>query len=338
MNRGEWITFGFILLANLYADHFANHLPSFLLSPYQVYLALFLPLLLYFSLSVPQAWEILTARYLQDWRGLLGFVALLVGLAWVACPPSFEGSDPTPGPALIQGVLAPLSKIALYLSAPAVFSFIAVRAERPRLRLFLFSLTLLWFWLPMEMNWLPQLQVPPDQKIQVNLVRFLALDLGLFLLLYIWKIERVGFHFNWKLSDLGLVVKFYLLLALSLAPLSLLLDFTHLELTRQSLPESLLALLGIYVLVAIPEEFLFRGILQNYLEFRLGLHRGWLLASCIFGLTHLNNPPAPNLRYLLLATLAGLAYGRVYQKTRCLTASALTHALTNWTWLILFKG
>ncbi|HEU4925821.1 MAG TPA: CPBP family intramembrane glutamic endopeptidase [Vicinamibacterales bacterium] len=46
----------------------------------------------------------------------------------------------------------------------------------------------------------------------------------------------------------------------------------------------------------------------------------------------------PDARYVLLATLAGVAYGWVYQVTRRITASAVTHALVDWMWVLLLRG
>ena len=94
----------------------------------------------------------------------------------------------------------------------------------------------------------------------------------------------------------------------------------------------------IFFCIAIPEELAFRGLLQHSLEQLLGARAGLFGAALIFGLFHIGHPPAPNWRYCLLASLAGLAYGGVYQRTRSITASALTHALVDWTWFVLFAG
>jgi membrane protease YdiL (CAAX protease family) len=103
-----------------------------------------------------------------------------------------------------------------------------------------------------------------------------------------------------------------------------------------------LAIVSGYLWVALPEEILFRGIIQNLLSKRLrheGL--GWLIASVVFGLAHLNNAtpgfPVPNWAYVLMATLAGLAYGWVWRRTKKVTASALTHMLVNLVWGIIFR-
>jgi membrane protease YdiL (CAAX protease family) len=93
---------------------------------------------------------------------------------------------------------------------------------------------------------------------------------------------------------------------------------------------------GIYLTIAIPEELFFRGILQNFLVKSLpqassGLY-GLIIASVIFGASHLQHPPIPNWRYGILATLAGLFYGNAYRSKHHLAAAALTHALVDTVW------
>jgi membrane protease YdiL (CAAX protease family) len=98
--------------------------------------------------------------------------------------------------------------------------------------------------------------------------------------------------------------------------------------------------IGIYLTVAIPEELLFRGILQNLLVRSIhkgprGLY-GLLIASVVFGASHLHHAPVPNWRYAILATLAGIFYGNVYRTRQRLCASALTHALVDALWHFWF--
>ena len=84
--------------------------------------------------------------------------------------------------------------------------------------------------------------------------------------------------------------------------------------------------------VAIPEELLFRGLLQNWLMQKFGSsYKSLLAAALIFGAAHLNNPPGPlpNWRYMILASIAGLIYGRVFWKSSSLLSSAALHALVN---------
>ena len=97
---------------------------------------------------------------------------------------------------------------------------------------------------------------------------------------------------------------------------------------------------GIYITIAIPEELLFRGVLQNFLVKSIPLERrglwGLLVAATIFGLSHLHHPPVPNWRYAILATLAGVFYGNAYRTRQRLSASAFTHALVDATWHFWF--
>jgi len=84
----------------------------------------------------------------------------------------------------------------------------------------------------------------------------------------------------------------------------------------------------------LPEEILFRSLVQNLLMQRLGDTEWTLwLASAIFGAAHLDNGPLPlpNWRYAILATLAGYAYGKVFQKAGSVFASAGLHALVDTT-------
>jgi len=103
-------------------------------------------------------------------------------------------------------------------------------------------------------------------------------------------------------------------------------------------------LVGIYLTIAIPEELMFRGILQNLLENTIGARWGtdagrtWglVVASVIFGASHFHHPPVPNWRYCIMATLAGLFYGTAYRTRRRISSSALTHALVDTLWHFWF--
>ena len=83
---------------------------------------------------------------------------------------------------------------------------------------------------------------------------------------------------------------------------------------------------------AIPEEILFRGLIQNCIMQKFGTSTSTLLASAfLFGCAHLDNGPGPlpNWRYMILATIAGIAYGKVFEKSSSIFASAGLHALVD---------
>lgn len=88
----------------------------------------------------------------------------------------------------------------------------------------------------------------------------------------------------------------------------------------------------ILAITALPEEILFRSLIQNCIAQRFGTSTSTLLASAfIFGCAHLDNGPGPlpNWRYMILATIAGIAYGKVFEKSSSIFASAGLHALVD---------
>jgi membrane protease YdiL (CAAX protease family) len=101
------------------------------------------------------------------------------------------------------------------------------------------------------------------------------------------------------------------------------------------------ATLGIALTVALPEEILFRGVLDNGL---LALvKRPWLalgLSSVAFGLTHWNNEKTlgGKVAYCVLASVAGVFYGLACRRSKGLPAAVLVHTLVDATWLVFLKG
>ena len=65
---------------------------------------------------------------------------------------------------------------------------------------------------------------------------------------------------------------------------------------------------------------------------------GWIVASIIFGLAHItNNGVFPNWRNAILATIAGIFYGRTWRKTNSIFPSAIVHALVDTVWHVAFR-
>ena len=100
----------------------------------------------------------------------------------------------------------------------------------------------------------------------------------------------------------------------------------------------LFSAVAILVFTAWPEEFLFRGLLQNLLARDSKTEwAGWWTASLVFGLSHITNMGFPNWRYVALATIAGIFYGWTWRKSGSIFASALVHAAVDVTWHFLFR-
>ena len=90
---------------------------------------------------------------------------------------------------------------------------------------------------------------------------------------------------------------------------------------------------GVLWILAVAEEFFFRGLIQQFLSRLFGSDRaGLLLASALFGLAHLGYRDFPNWRFAILATVAGLFYGRAYLQAQSIRAAMVTHALVVTVW------
>jgi uncharacterized protein len=87
----------------------------------------------------------------------------------------------------------------------------------------------------------------------------------------------------------------------------------------------------------IAEEAFFRGFIQTQLttmlhRVRYGTYLALLLSSILFGLSHFPG----GVKYTILASMAGLAYGWIYQKTKRIEACILVHFSLNLTHFLLF--
>ena len=96
---------------------------------------------------------------------------------------------------------------------------------------------------------------------------------------------------------------------------------------------------GILWVVALSEEFFFRGLLQPWLAQWTGSARaGLVLASLLFGTAHLGfQHHFPNWRFATVAAIAGFFYGLAWQRSRSVQASMVTHALTVTLWRVFLQ-
>jgi membrane protease YdiL (CAAX protease family) len=174
------------------------------------------------------------------------------------------------------------------------------------------------------------------------LMSLTAVSLALYLFTVRHPLKEVGFTIRLDWRDVRSALLGLLAYALVGVPLGLVIGFLKFEPHVPDGGELLTGILAGYLLVALIEEILFRGIIQNLLSKRL--RRPWVglgLSALIFGMAHLNNStpgfPVPNWGYVLMATLAGLAYGWVWMRTGKVTASAITHMLVNLVWGIVLS-
>jgi uncharacterized protein len=165
--------------------------------------------------------------------------------------------------------------------------------------------------------------------------RLILLDTGLYGFLAIRQLTNVGFHLvpRWQDVRIGLrELAFYAPIAV---PLGLGLGFLHFHALLPSPWKFALSWISIFAFIAVLEETYFRGWLQNLLERRMGRRWSLLTTAVLFGLSHFNKGATHfNWRYVLLATLAGVFYGRAWREGHRLFASAITHASVDTIWLL----
>jgi membrane protease YdiL (CAAX protease family) len=162
-------------------------------------------------------------------------------------------------------------------------------------------------------------------------------DAGLYGFLAIRQLSGTGFNFHLRWSDWKTGFRELLFFAPPVIVLGLVLGFIHPHRNLPGIGSALLRWLTIFFFTAVPEELFFRAWVQNLLERRVGRRAALVIASVLFGLSHFNKRSAHfNWRYVLLATIAGIFYGRAWREHRRVPASAITHASVDWLWGLWF--
>ncbi|HLH30296.1 MAG TPA: type II CAAX endopeptidase family protein [Terriglobia bacterium] len=225
-----------------------------------------------------------------------------------------------------------LVTMAVYLSVPFLVFAVWPKAE---------PLMILWIWLPLELGIVRQILIThtPGADLHYAFAQLLAIDAGIVAFIIWNRTPGVGYRFEFHRTYLRAGLANFLMFAVIAIPMGFAIHFIHYSFTMQKLYRAVPVFIGIFLFTALPEEFLFRGLIQNWIQ-RVSRSRviSLLIASLIFGASHLNNgPPVPNYRYFLMATVAGIFYGSAWSSTGSLMASSLTHALVDTVWSVVFR-
>jgi hypothetical protein len=222
------------------------------------------------------------------------------------------------------------------------------------------AIILLILGLPVDLRWLEGAW--PSGL--AGLGKLLLVDAGLYGFIVIRQLRGMGFDFHFRWTDWKTGLRELAFFAPLVIGLGLALGFIHPH-ANPPRPSMILTWIYIFVFIAVPEELYFRAWVQNLLEARLtSLRRARIdadpaatpdaslgaapaaasrtaqrlalvITSVLFGLSHFNKRSAHfNWRYVVLATLAGIFYGRAWREKRRVPASAITHASVDaiWTW------
>jgi len=224
-----------------------------------------------------------------------------------------------------------LGRLFLFLAIPVAFVWPLNSRKDLRWRDFF---AIMAIWLPFNFGLLDNIWIWPEGQAAYVLNTPLAMNLAILLFLGWRNFNFVNLRFQIRRSDLLIVAQClagFLPIALAIG---LTTNFLAINL-NVTVPRLIGAPLGIFFFIAVPEEFLFRGLLQGYFLERWGKPLVAIaLTSILFGLSHWHNPGLPDWRYVGLAAIAGGFYGICYLKSGSLAASALLHTAvdTLWEW------
>jgi uncharacterized protein len=168
--------------------------------------------------------------------------------------------------------------------------------------------------------------------------KVMLLDAGIYGLVLLRDLDGTGFDLRLRWRDLTTGLRetaFYTPIALAVG---LSLGFLHLHDAWPGMMPLAGAWIFTFFFIAVPEELFFRGWFQNLLERRLGRTAALFLTAAVFGLAHFNKRTTFfNWRYVLMAAIAGVFYGRAWRRDRRVGASAVTHATVDAIWSLWLR-
>jgi len=184
--------------------------------------------------------------------------------------------------------------------------------------------------------------VNPNGKPALDILgRLMWIRMGVLAVMLVRGADGVEFGFIPRAKEWLAGARYFLYAIPFLAPVALWIDFV--EPRGNVVFGSKMALagagtfLGMLWVVALAEEFFFRGLLQQWMQKMTGsLAGGLAIASLLFGAAHLGARGFPDWKFAVVATIAGVFYGLAYARTGSIRASMVTHALVNTAWRLFF--
>jgi membrane protease YdiL (CAAX protease family) len=225
--------------------------------------------------------------------------------------------------------------VGLYTSAPVACAWFAgVGPARRPVVLDFAAIALLWF--PLEFPaGAGRLIAKHAQGFLHSVAYGIAIVLGLAIFLCFRQVEGMKYRLPESVRDWRNMLIGFAVTAPILAVVGIPIGFIPMPHSpTASMERMATAAVIIFCATALPEEILFRSMIQNLMFQRFGATtRTLVAASLIFGAAHLDNGPqaVPNWRYFILATIAGFAYGKVFQRSSSVLASTGFHAMVDWT-------
>ena len=227
------------------------------------------------------------------------------------------------------------ARLLAFVTLPTAILLLARSGKTPG---FWDVVAVLAIWLPFDFRLLEGIWIWPEGQGSYGYQVVLAVDLAVLLFVGFRGVEGVRYSFRLARADAAPIFVNFLVLSAIAIPLGIQIGFIAYQPRAFDMVAFLGSFLVILIFIGVPEELLFRGLIQNFLEKRWG--RGWpalFAAASIFGAAHLNNGDAPNWKYAFMATIAGVFYGRAFRQSGAILAPALVHALVDAVWRAFFR-
>jgi uncharacterized protein len=174
----------------------------------------------------------------------------------------------------------------------------------------------------------------------VGLGKLLLVDAALYGFVAIRRLSGTGFDFHFRWSDWKTGLRELVFFTPLVLALGMALGFLHPHgyAPRLSMILKMISTwIYIFIFIAVPEELFFRAWVQNLLERRVGRRAALAITAVLFGLSHFNKRSTHfNWQYVLLASIAGIFYGRAWREQRRVPASTITHASVDAIWSFWF--
>lgn len=165
---------------------------------------------------------------------------------------------------------------------------------------------------------------------------FILIQMTIVVLMLGRRVHETGFGFiptgrEWRIGAVHYAL--FLLLGLPLA--------VALSLVKLKAPAPLWnvggTFLGMLWVISLSEEFLLRGVLQQWIEdWTWSRTAALLITSVVFGLIHLGFRGFPNWRWALVGAVLGWCCGRARNQAGGIRAGVVTHSLVVATWRAFF--
>ena len=171
--------------------------------------------------------------------------------------------------------------------------------------------------------------------------KLLVVDAALYGFVAVRRLRGSGFDFHLRWSDWKTGLRELAFLTPVVLGLGMAMGFLHPHDSALRWFWMIPKWIYVFVFVALPEELYFRAWVQNLLERRVGRRAALGITAVLFGLSHFNKHFSKssahfNWRYVLLASVAGIFYGRAWRQRRRAPASAITHASVDAIWSFWF--